>query len=278
MQTGKYNILKVVRRTDNGLYLEDEEQHEVLLPNRFVTENMKEGTLGKVFVYKDSEDRIVATTQTPFVAVDEVALLEVNSVTDIGAFLSWGLDKDLLLPYSEQKGRVRKGEKVFVFVYLDRATDRICATANLNKFLKNREVKLKVNDEVNLLIGPKTEIGFRVVINNMHWGMIYNKEIFSPVREGEKHKGYVKKIREDGKLDCALQKQGIAASNDASEIILRKLKENNGKLTISDNSSPEEIYAMLGFSKKIFKRAAGILFKKGEVDLLESGIVLRKKL
>ncbi len=279
MEIGKYNVLKVNRRTDNGLYLLDEASgEEVLLPNKFVNDKMVEGTKGKVFVYKDSEDRPVATKQIPLVITDEAAYLTIKEVSPIGAFLDWGLDKDLLLPFSEQKNSLTAGGKVLVYVYLDRATNRIVATENLNKFIKNREVQLKKDDEVNLLIGPKVDKGYKVIINNMHWGMIYDNEIFNPVQSGQHVKGFVKKLREDGKVDIALQKQGLVVADDARELILEKLHAAGGKLELSDSSTPEEIYAALGISKKNFKKAIGMLYKEKKIAIGENDIsALRNK-
>jgi predicted RNA-binding protein (virulence factor B family) len=276
MQVGKYNVLQVKRKTDNGLYLVDEAGEEVLLPNKFVTDKMQEGTLGKVFVYTDSEDRKVATTQKPKAITDEAVYLLVKQVTSIGAFLDWGLDKDLLLPYSEQKLHVKEGEQVLVYVYLDKATNRIVATANLNKFIKNREVKFFPNTEVDLLICDETETGIRVIVNQKHWGILYKNEVFGKVETGTHVKGFVKKVREDMKIDVALQKQGLVAAQDFTQLILQKLQESKGKLPLSDDSTPEEIYAVLGISKKNFKKAVGILYKQQKI-LLEEGRILLKK-
>jgi hypothetical protein len=276
MLIGKYNVLKVKRRTDNGIYLADEADEEVLLPNKFVTEKMKEGTLGKVFVYTDSEDRKVATTQTPKAVTDEAVYLKVKQVTSTGAFLDWGLDKDLLLPYSEQTGTVTEGQDVLVYVYLDKATNRIVASANINKFIKNREVKFFPNTEVDLLVCDETEAGIRVIVNQKHWGILYKNEIFGKVERGMHVKGYVKKVRDDFKIDVALQKQGLVAAQDFNVLILQKLTENNGELALSDDSSPGEIYAILGISKKNFKKAIGMLYKKKKI-LLSNGRILLVK-
>lgn len=276
MLIGKYNILQVKRKTDNGIYLADEAGEEVLLPNKFVTEKMKEGTLGKVFVYTDSEDRKVATTQKPKVVAGEAAYMHVKQVTPVGAFLDWGLDKDLLLPYSEQKQPVTEGEKILVYVYTDKATNRIVATANLNKFIKNREVQFYPNTEVDLMICDETDTGIRVIVNQKHWGILYRNEVFKPVEKGEHIKGFVKKVREDMKIDVALQKQGLAAAQDFTQLVLQKLDEGNGKLPLTDDSTPEEIYKVLGISKKNFKKAIGMLYKQQKI-LLQKGRIVAKK-
>jgi predicted RNA-binding protein (virulence factor B family) len=276
MEIGKYNVLKVARRTDNGLYLVDEAGEEVLLPNKFVTDKMVEGTLGKVFVYKDSQDRNVATTQTPLATINEAAYMEVKQVTRVGTFLDWGLDKELLLPFSEQKTRPSVGDKALVYVYLDAATQRIVASTNMNKFIKNREVTLKPNEEVDLLICYPNETGIRVIVNQKYWGILFTNEVFGKVEQGMHVKGFVKKVRDDGKIDVALQKQGIAAAKDITQALLEKLKANKGILKLSDNSTPEEIHAALGISKKNFKKAVGMLFKDKKIELGDDFIKLLK--
>lgn len=276
MEVGKYNVLKVNRRTDNGVYLIDELGEEVLLPNKFVNDKMVEGTLGKVFVYTDSEDRKVATTQKPRAIIDELAYMDVKQVTTIGAFLDWGLDKDLLLPFSEQTDRVAEGENVLVYVYLDKATQRIVASSNVNRFIKNREVKFFPNAEVDLFICDETDTGIRVIVNGKHWGILYKNEVFGKVEKGTRIKGFVKKVREDFKIDVALQKQGLVAAQDFTKLILDKLAENGGVLKLTDDSTAEEIYAALGISKKNFKKAVGMLFKKKKILLHGNRIELIK--
>lgn len=276
MEVGKYNVLKVNRRTDNGIYLIDEVGEEVLLPNKFVNDKMVEGTLGRVFVYTDSEDRNVATTQKPKAVIDEAVYLEVKQVTPIGAFLDWGLDKDLLLPFSEQKQRAQVGEKVLVYVYLDRATNRIVATANLNKFIKNREIKFYPNTEVDIMICDETDTGIKVIVNGKHWGILYRNEIFGEVEKGAHMKAFVKKVREDMKIDVALQKQGLVAAQDFSKLILEKLAANKGVLNLTDGSTAEEIHAALGISKKNFKKAVGMLYKQKKILLKDNRIELKK--
>jgi len=276
LDIGKYNTLQIKRRTDNGFYLAETQVEEVLLPNKFITPQMKIGDTIKVFVYKDSEDRPVATTQTPLAIVDEAVYLLVKEVTGIGAFLDWGLDKDLFLPFREQAAPVEQGRYCLVYLYFDYASKRVVATTNLNKFIKNRELTVKLGDEVDLLITYENEIGIRVIINQKHWGILYRNEIFNPIEKGSHVKGYIKKVREDGKLDVALQKQGIAGANDAKDRTLLRIMENNGLLRLSDNSTPEQIYQALGISKKNFKKAVGMLFKEGKVELLDDGVKLIK--
>lgn len=279
LQFGKYNTLVISRRTDNGFYLSEVDGEgvleEVLLPNKFITPEMKEGQKLKVFVYKDSEDRPVATTQTPLVTVGQAAYLTVKQTTNIGAFLDWGLDKDLFLPFREQAEPVEVGEKYLVYVYFDFASKRIVATSNLNKFIKNREVDLKPNDEVSLMICYENEIGIRVIINQKHWGILFKNEVFTKPEKGTYVRGFVKKVREDGKVDVALQKQGINAAVDIKDVLLQKLKENKGILKLSDDSPPELVHETLGISKKNFKKAVGMLFKEGKIILYDDSIRLK---
>jgi predicted RNA-binding protein (virulence factor B family) len=277
---GKYNTLKVSRRTENGFYLTeltgDESLEEVLLPNKFISSKMKEGEEVEVFVYKDSEDRPVATTQKPLAQVGEAAYLLVKEVNNIGAFLDWGLDKDLFLPYREQAEKVEPGRHYLVYIFFDFASKRVVATTNLNKFIKNKDVTVKQNDEVDLLITYENEVGIRVIINGKHWGILFKNEIFSKIEKGSHMRGFVKKIREDGKIDVALQKQGIAAAKDVTQVLLDKLKEHKGYLPLSDVTPPEVIHEMLGISKKNFKKAVGLLYKEGKIELKENLIKLKK--
>ena len=280
LQFGKYNTLIISRQTENGFYLSevagDEMLEEVLLPKKFITPEMKVGDSLKVFVYKDSEDRPVATTQIPLAIVGEANYLLVKELTNIGAFLDWGLDKDLFLPFREQAERVEVGRHYLVYIYFDFASKRIAATTNLNKFIKNREVTVKQNEEVDLLITYENEVGIRVIINQKHWGILFKNEIFKPIEKGTRVKGFIKKVREDGKIDVALQKQGIAAAKDVRDVLLEKLKEHKGFLKLSDVSPPEEVHAVLGISKKNFKKAVGMLYKEGLIELPPGLIKLKK--
>ena len=279
LQFGKYNTLIIVRRTDNGFYLSETpgspEAEEVLLPKKFITPEMKEGGELKVFLYKDSEDRPVATTQTPHALVGECAYLMVKQMTNIGAFLDWGLDKDLFLPFREQTEPIELGQKCLVYVYFDFGSKRIAATSNINKFIKNREVELKPNEEVDLLICYENEVGIRTIINQKHWGILFKNEVFEKLEKGQHVKGFVKKVREDGKVDVALQKQGIEAAKDVSAILIQKLKDNNGTLKLNDDSPPELVHQTLGISKKNFKKAVGILYKEGKIVLSDNYIKLK---
>lgn len=249
--------------------------NEILMPNKFVPQHTKQGDVIEVFIYKDSEDRPVATTQRPLVTVNHAAYLTVKDITRIGAFLDWGLDKDLLLPYAEQSQKVEKDDFVLVYVFLDKATQRIVATNNMNKFIKNREVPLKVGDKVQMLICYDNEIGVRVIINQKHWGLLFKSEIFGSITQGDTIPGYIKNIREDGKIDVSLRPQGIAGMRDARNILLEKLQAANGVIQLSDNSEPDQIYNELGISKKAFKKAAGILYKEGKIEMGDNFIRLQ---
>lgn len=274
---GKINTLKAFRKTENGWILLNREADEVLLPNKFAPKTIEPGVTLQAFIYTDSEDRLVATTQTPKVMVDEFAYLKVKDANNIGAFLDWGLDKDLLLPFREQTERASAGEYCLVYVFLDKKSQRVVASGNMRKFIQPAPETLKVNDEVEILIADDIELGIRVIVNNAHFGLLFKNEIFDKLVPGSKIQGYVKKVREDGKVDVALQKQGIAAAKEVKDILLEKLVENKGFLKLNDDSKPEEIYAELGISKKNFKKAAGMLFKEGKIILEKSGIKLYKQ-
>ena len=294
LQFGKYNSLFVARRSDNGFYLSEakpvptkettlkpEEEavavEEVLLPKKFAIPGMKEGKEITVFVYKDSEDRPVATTQTPLTMVGQAAYLAVKQQTSVGAFLDWGLDKDLFLPFREQEDAVVVGEKYLVYTYFDFASKRIVATTNINKFIKNREVDLKPNEEVDLMICYDNEVGTRVIINGKHWGILFKNEVFVKLEKGQHVKGFVKKIREDNKIDVALQKQGLDAAKDIKEILLQKLKEHGGQIKLNDDAPPEMVHELLGISKKNFKKAVGMLYKEAKIELTDNYIKLKEK-
>jgi hypothetical protein len=277
IEIGQYNSLTIARETEHGLYLANAEGEEVLLPNKFVTDEIKALKELRVFVYKDSLDRPVATTQKPKVLIDQTTYLEVKQVTQIGAFLDWGLDKDILLPFSEQDVAPEVGDYVLVYVFLDRATNRVTASANLNKFINNKEIEVNVNDEVKVLVTEATEIGYKCIIENKHWGMLYSNELYgNKVQQGKIIKAFIKKIRIDGKIDLSLQKQGFSTiSKDIRQIVLEAIKYNGGNLPLHDASPPEQIYSMLKMSKKNFKKAVGMLYKEKLIELRTRSIVLR---
>lgn len=272
---GQINHLRAVRSTDNGVYLTDEEgSGEVLLPNKYVPEDISEGKVLEVFIFNDSEDRITATTAEPKIKLHEFACLQVRDVTQVGAFLDWGLEKDLLVPFKEQPGRMIKGGWYMVFLYLDGETDRLVASGRYQKFLKKENITVKPGEEVELIIDDPTDLGVNVIINHQFRGLIYQNELFQKIRRGDVRKGYIKNVREDGKIDVTLQKPGYGKVEPNAEKILSKLKENQGYLRLTDKSDPDDIAEILEMSKKTFKKAVGALYKQRLIRLEKDGIYL----
>jgi len=277
MILGKINTLTANRTTDNGFYLIDEKENEVLLPNKYVVPSLKIGDTLNVFVYKDSEDRIVATTADPTIKRHEFAYLKVKDVNKFGAFLDWGLDKDLLVPFFEQAQKMEKEKSYIVYLYLDQETDRLVASSKIDDFIEDEDIDLAENQEVDLLVTKKTDLGYKVIIDHLFEGLIYHNEIFQPIQIGDWIKGYVKPLREDGKIDIILQKAGYKNVNEPNSIlILDKIKANNGFLGVNDKSSPNEIYDEIGLSKKAFKKAIGSLYKQKLILIEKNGLYLTK--
>ena len=274
MKTGQIQTLKVSRISDFGLYLIDDEGAEVLLPNRFTRLDMKEGDEVEVFVYHDSEDRLVASTEQPLIKVGEVAALKVVDKSIHGAFLEWGLSgKHLFLPNRNQQGSVIAGQKTVVYMYVDDRTGRCVATNKIKPFIYNEDpLTVKVGDEVDVLVAFETPIGYRVVINNRHWAMIYKNQLFRPIRVGDRTKGWVRKITEDMRIDVSLQQTGLAEVETSVVKLEQMLKEHGGVLSVNDHSEPQEVARLTGMSKKVFKRALGMLLKQGKVRQTEHGI------
>ena len=266
--------MKVSRISDFGLYLIDEEGAEVLLPNRFTRLDMKEGDEVEVFVYHDSEDRLVASTEQPLIKVGEVAALKVVDKSIHGAFLEWGLSgKHLFLPNRNQQGSVIAGQKTVVYMYVDERTGRCVATNKIKPFIYNEDpLTVKAGQEVDVLVAFETPIGYRVVINNRHWAMIYKNQLFRPIRVGDRTKGWVRKITEDMRIDVSLQQTGLAEVETSVVKLEQMLKEHGGVLSVNDHSEPQEVARLTGMSKKVFKRALGMLLKQGKVRQTEHGI------
>jgi predicted RNA-binding protein (virulence factor B family) len=264
---GRMNKLTVVRKAEHGVYLSGDRNNDILLPKAYVPEGCKIGDEIDVFIYRDSEDRIIATTQKPLAMVGDFACLKVVSSTRVGAFLDWGLQKDLLVPFKEQKFRMKTGQSYVVYVYLDETTDRVVASSKLNKFLDSEPAGYTEGEKVDLMIFEKTELGYKVIINNAHAGIIYENEVFQPVHIGQQLTGFVNKIRSDGKIDIALQKTGYEHIDPIAQMILDYLKEHNGEMYITDKSPAEEIYTAFGISKKNFKKALGALYKEKIIDI-----------
>jgi predicted RNA-binding protein (virulence factor B family) len=271
---GKYNHLTIQRLTSVGMFLSDVEGEEVLLPNQYLTDDMQIDDTIKVFVYLDSEDRPVATTETPKIVRNEFAFLEVTDVTEHGAFMDWGLIKDLFVPFREQSTPMQVGEWHVVFLYLDQKSSRLIASTKIDRFLENERLTVNEGDQVDLLIFSKSDLGYNAIVNQYHKGLIYANEVFREINVGDSLKGYVKKIREENKLDLSLQKIGYEAVEPSAQLILDELKKANGSLNLSDKSSPEEVYKKLQMSKKVFKKAIGGLYKQGLIKIGDDSIQL----
>lgn len=277
LKAGRTETLTVSRISEYGIYLADEEQYEVLLPNRYTSLTDKVGDKKKVFIYHDSEDRLVATTETPLLRVGEVGFLRVVDKTPHGAFLDWGLHgKDLFLPNRNQQGGVLVGHEYLVYLYEDDITGRCVATEKLKAFVNNELISVKPREQVSILVASESPIGFRVVVNNRHWGMIYRNQIFRPVAVGDRLTAYVARITDDNRIDISLQQSGLAQVRDSAETLLRMLRENGGVLPLNDDSDPEVIRQSTRMSKKVFKRSLGMLLKRGTVEVLDDGIRLKK--
>ena len=259
---GKYNTLEVLREVEHGLYLKGGGDNDILLPRDYIPEGTKVGDKIEVFVYRDSEDRIIATNLTPKATIGEFAFLKVVAATGVGAFLDWGLQKDLLVPFKEQVDKMVHGKSYVVYVYLDEDTDRVVATAKVNRYLDDEQPDLVEKQEVDLLIYRKTDMGFKAIVNNQYSGMIFDNEIFRAIRPGQQLKGYVKQIRPDGKIDLILQKMGYTNIDPVVTKIMQYLEDNDGKMEITDKSHAEVIYSTFGISKRAFKQAIGKLYKE----------------
>ncbi len=275
-EIGKLNHLYVVKEVDFGIYLDGGDLGEILMPKRYVPEGTQPEDTIEAYIYLDSEDRLVATTEKPLAMVDEFALLEVVAVTQVGAFMNWGLPKDLFVPFREQRQPMEEGKKYLVFVYLDANTKRIAASSKIEQFLDNIPVDYDENEEVDLIVVNETDLGFNAIIDNSHLGIIYKNEVFQTLNAGDKVQGYIKKIRSDGKIDLRLDKVGYEKIASFVDRIIAELQKNNGFLPLTDKSTPEEIYKTFKISKKNFKSAIGALYKKRFIALEESGIRLNK--
>lgn len=271
LHIGEWNKLKVVKDVDFGLYLDDTEDGEILLPNRYVPEDATVGDELEVFIYSDSEDRLIATTEGPIATVGQFALLKVKSVERVGAFLDWGLLKDLLLPYREQSRELHVGDSVLVYIYLDN-TERICASMRIERHIEKSPGDYQPGQKVELMIAGKTELGYKAIIDGRHFGVIFANEVFQPLRQGQIVEGFIKQVRPDGKIDLSLQKTGHTAGDDIAPKIIDMLKQKGGFLAITDKTAPETIYRLFGASKKKFKIALGGLYKNRKIVIGDDGI------
>ena len=274
IKIGKTNNLKVVKKVDFGLYLDGGESGEILLPKRYVDESMEVGDELDVFIYCDSEDRLVATTEKPLIEVGEFGLLKAVEVNRVGAFMEWGLQKDLLVPFREQSQEIRVGGSYVVYAFLDNATKRIVGSTKLNKYVGNRIPRYSEGDTVDILAVHKTDLGYKVIVDNLFWGMIYNNDLFDPLSPGDRIPAYVKTVREDGKIDVTLRERGGERVFQLANRIMGYLRDAGGEMALSDSSSPDEIKAVLQCSKKDFKKALGYLYKKGKILIADGGVIL----
>ena len=273
IQVGNYNTLKVSRKTDFGFYLDDGEDG-ILLPKRFVPRGLKIGDEIKVFIYHDSDNRLIATTQEPKGVVGDIVSLKCVSTTEHGAFLDWGLMKDIFVARSQQLTGMHKGGEYLVKIYLDEQTGRVAATEKIDKTFSNDTLTVKEMDEVDIVVYRISDIGYVVIINQLHTGLLHFNEVFRDIHIGDHLKGYVKTIRPDNKIDVVLGRTGYKRVEDETQKILRLLKENNGYLPYHDKTPPEEIYAFFGMSKKTFKMSTGALYKEHKIDFAKAGILL----
>ena len=274
IELGRFNTLEVVKEVDFGMYLDGGEQGEILLPARYVPGNCKVGDRLDVFLYLDIEERLIATTLTPLVQVGEFACLEVNWVNEYGAFLNWGLMKDLFVPFREQKMKMQVGGKYVVYAYVDEESYRIVASAKVDRYLSKDIPAYQPGDEVDLLIWQKTELGFKAIVDNKYSGLLYDNQVFRNIYTGDKMKAYIKQVRPDGKIDLMLQKTGIGHVGDFSDILLQYIKSHGGSTPLGDRSDATAIYDTFGVSKKTFKKAVGDLYKKRLIVIGEDGLRL----
>jgi uncharacterized protein len=270
---GKYNTLRIDREVDFGVYLVEGEQ-SILLPKKYVPEGSKVGDMVEVFVYYDSEDRMIATTLRPKAAVGDIAVLEAKDITSIGAFLDWGLEKDLLVPFREQRKKMVLGEKYVVRVCYDKVSDRIFASSRFSPILSNSTKDLEPGQAVDLIVYDETDIGFPVLIDRRHYGMLYKNELFKPVELGTHLKGFIAKLRDDGNIDVALQRTGTGGIKDAREQILSALRENDGKMLFNSKTSSEVIKQHFNLSRKQFKQALGNLYRERIIEFTDDGTKL----
>ena len=274
MQLGEYNTLTILRETEPGLFLGDEEENEVLLPHRYKPESYEIGDEISVFIYLDNEERIIATTEEPYLTLNTFAYLRCSDVTKYGAFMDWGLVKQLFVPFKEQARPMKAGNWYIVYLYLDEQTNRLVGSSKTNKFLDNTTVTVAKFDEVDILVTHITQQGANVIINGMHKGLIFTEDIFEDIRSGDKMKAYVKKVRSDNKIDIVLHTPGYKSIEPNANYLLEELKAAGGFLPLHDKSDPETIKNELGLSKKSFKKAIGSLYKDKQIILKEDGIEL----
>lgn len=276
IRLGDYNRMTVVKTVDFGVYLDGGEEGEVLLPARYVPDGCKEGDELEVFVYLDNEERLVATTQTPLAKVGDFACLEVSWVNEYGAFLNWGLMKDLFCPFREQKMKMEKGKRYIVHVHIDHESHRIVASAKVERYFDPSFPPYRYGDEVSLLVWQKTDLGFKVIVDNRYAGLVYSNQIFREIRTGDRMKGYIEAVREDGKIDVMLQPTGWRMTKETADVLLDYLETHQGVCRLTDKSPAEDIYQAFQVSKKSYKKAVGDLYKRRLITIEEDCIRLNK--
>ncbi len=275
-ELGRVNRLKIIRTVEFGVYLDAQNLGEILMPIRYVPSGSKEGDEVEVFISLDSEDRLIATTDKPVAMVGEFGYMEVVGVSQYGAFVDWGLMKDLFVPFREQKLKMEQGRSYLIRVYIDKETNRIAGSGRIERFLDNTPPDFEVGQEVDLYIYSESEMGFSAIINNTHTGILYHSELFKVVRKGMRTKGFIKKIREDDKIDLSLEPIGYKKKiDDLSQRVIDALAKSNGFLALSDKTDPDMIYNALDMSKKNFKKSIGSLFKAGLITISDEGIKLK---
>ncbi|MGB1296621.1 MAG: CvfB family protein [Psychrobium sp.] len=274
VELGRVNTLSVVKEVEFGYYLDGQDLGEILLPNNATETLLAVGDSVEAFIYKDSEDRLIATLKAPKAQVGEIANLKVSAVTSIGAFLDWGLEKELLVPFAEQNERMEEGKSYLVLLYVD-VSNRIVASTKLDKRLHREPVNYAPHQQVEIVIVDHTDIGYKAAINGAHWGVLYRNEVFKELRVGYRTKAYINRVREDDKIDLLLEKPGYAHNDELANKIVKFLKQNDGFTHVSDKSSPEIISRLFGVSKKKFKQSIGNLLKAGTISIESDGIRLK---
>jgi len=273
-ELGKMASLRINRRTDFGFYLDGENLGEILMPKRYITPDMKPGDLVEVFVFLDGEERLVATTEIPVAQVGEFGFMKVSKIEKIGAFLHWGVSKDLLVPFSEQRVKMEEGKSYLVFVYVDKLTERVVASMKLEKFFSKEKPDVRAGQEVQIQIWVQTDLGYKAIVEGKYLGMLYKNEVFKKLTTGMTMTGYVKKMREDGKIDLSLEKPGFSRVNPHEHKLIDLLQKAGGFLPYGDKTDPEVIYKIFGMSKKMYKQLIGALFKQKKIVIVPEGIKL----
>ncbi|EIU7855557.1 GntR family transcriptional regulator [Vibrio parahaemolyticus] len=275
IKIGQINSLEVIKKADFGVFLDGDDYGSVLLPNKHVPEGTELGDHIEVFLYFDSENQLAATIDKPIAQVGEWGLMKIEGINQTGAFVNWGIkEKDLLIPFSEQRARFTAGQNILVYVYTDKASGRIVGTTKFNKWLDKTPANYEVNEEVDLIIAERSQLGYKAIVNGKHWGMIFPSDVFGKLFIGKKLKGYIKQVREDGKIDLSLQKVGVAKMDDLSSKIIDLLEKKGGFLPLNDKSSPEAIFDAFRTSKGTYKKTIGGLYKQGKIVIEKDGIRL----